>query len=571
MVLIPREAEIITLVNKQGTVSVRELAEIYHVAEITIRRDLRKLESLHLLRRTHGGAMRLDDQTAWGLPDVIDLLDTSPYVSADALVLAPVQHQIAHTLRERALRSHIPLIAESAPQKGAIYLGPDNFDASVKLGQWTAQYIEEAFDGRAHVLSIILSLPNTLERSAGFLEGLQSTLHTPPHVVTINGHGFYNEAYQAALDALHVHPEINVIFGINDDSVMGGLQAYLDLERDPDQLVAVNVGGEGKTLFDELQRGGALRACLALFPEVVGRMAVDTALRLWNGEDIGRAVITPSVILTADNLSDYYTCNDQVWQLNRAAVDQLEYTRLSSPMPNVSNKRLSFVFHYRTHEWYANVTKAMRERAEQVGVHFSAEDVNEDLKAEIAELRRLIGKAAAAYVNDGETIILDTGMATACMVQFLHGHKNLTVITNSIAVFQRLQNNPEINLTLTGGNLHRDSQALVSRGAQLLLKEVRADKAFIVAGGVSQAFGVSCANLPEAEIRRAMIAAAREVVLLVDHTAIGTEAHTRITGLEDIDTIITDAGTLPAQRLELNQRGIKVIVAGQIRAPADLS
>ncbi len=570
MVLIQREAEIITLVNKQGAISVRELAELYHVAEITIRRDLRKLESLHLLRRTHGGATRLDEKLGW-LPANVDLLDSAPYVTADALILAPVQNQIAHTLRERALRSHIPLIAESAPQKGAIYLGPDNFNASVKLGRWTAQYIEDEFDGRAHVLSIILNLPNTLERTAGFLEGLQSALHVPPHIVTVNGHGFYNEAYQAAVDALHVHPEINVIFGINDDSIMGGLQAYLDLERDPDQLVAVNVGGEGKTLFDELQRGGVLRACLALFPEVVGRMAVDAALRLWNGEDIGREVITPSAILTAENLSDYYTVNDQTWQLNSEAVDQLEHTRWASPMPNIPNKRLSFVFHYRTHEWYENVTKAMRERAEQMGVHFSAEDVNEDLKAEIAELRRLIGKAAAAYVNDGETIILDTGMATSCMVQFLHGQHNLTVITNSIAIFQRLQNNPAINLTLTGGNLHRDSQALVSHGAQLLLREVRADKAFIVAGGISQSFGVSCGNLPEAEVRRAMIAAAREVVLLVDHTAIGTEAHTRITGLEDIDTIITDTGTLPAQRLELNQRGIKVIVAGQIRTSADLT
>jgi len=113
--------------------------------------------------------------------------------------------------------------------------------------------------------------------------------------------------------------------------------------------------------------------------------------------------------------------------------------------------------------------------------------------------------------------------------------------------------------------LHRESQALVGRGAELLLRELRAHKVFIVAGGVSPSFGVSCANLPEAEVRRAMIAAAREVVLLVDHTVIGTEAHSRITGLENIDTIVTDAGTSPAQRLEFNQRGIKVIVAGQIR------
>ncbi len=78
--------------------------------------------------------------------------------------------------------------------------------------------------------------------------------------MTVDGHGLYNEAYQVAKDALRVHPEINVIFGINDDSVLGGLQAYLDLDRDPERMLAVNVGGEGKTLFDVLYRGGPLKA-----------------------------------------------------------------------------------------------------------------------------------------------------------------------------------------------------------------------------------------------------------------------------------------------------------------------
>src|SRR5262249_10649878 len=145
---------------------------------------------------------------------------------------------------------------------------------------------------------ISLDLPNTLERNAGFIEGLKAELRPAPQTVVIDGRGLYNEAYQAAIDALHVHPEINVVFGINDDSVLGGLQAYLDLGRDPERVVAVNVGGEGKTLFDQLQRDGPLRACLALFPEVVGRMAVDLALRLWNGEAVEASVMTPAIILT---------------------------------------------------------------------------------------------------------------------------------------------------------------------------------------------------------------------------------------------------------------------------------
>ena len=59
-----------------------------------------------------------------------------------------------------------------------------------------------------------------------------------------------------------------------------------------------------------------------------------------------------------------------------------------------------------------------------------------------------------------------------------------------------------------------------------------------------------------------MIAAAREVVLLVDHTVFGREANQHVATLKQIDTIITDAGLLATHRLELNQNGIKVILVG---------
>src|SRR4051794_19866637 len=109
MILAKRESEIITLVNEQGAVSVRELAGLYQVAEITIRRDLKKLEALNLLRRTHGGATRLDERSGKRFSSGAI---AEAEVSADALILAPVQGHAAHTLHERALRSHIPLIAE---------------------------------------------------------------------------------------------------------------------------------------------------------------------------------------------------------------------------------------------------------------------------------------------------------------------------------------------------------------------------------------------------------------------------------------------------------------------------
>ena len=70
------------------------------------------------------------------------------------------------------------------------------------------------------------------------------------------------------------------MFGINDDSILAGIQAYSDLGRDPTLLLAVAIGGEGNTIFDTLADQGSLKACVAMFPEIVGRLAIDTVLHL---------------------------------------------------------------------------------------------------------------------------------------------------------------------------------------------------------------------------------------------------------------------------------------------------
>lgn len=560
MLTVEREEAILALVNKHGIVSVRELAELCNVTEMTIRRDLRRLEASDLLRRTRGGAVRIDRPALTAAPDEPLVKVDSP----DALILAPVQNLTAHTMRERAIRNRIPLLAESAPFDGAIYLGPRNFEASFTLGRWAGEYVQRRFGGKARVLDITQTLINIRARSAGFAHGLYSVLDTDADIISINGRGLYSEAYQVAFDALRLHPEINVIFGINDDSVLGGLQAYRDLHGDADRVLAVNVGGEGKTLFDVLHRGGPLKACLALFPEVVGRLGIEGVQRLWAGESFGCEIITPSAILTAENLTDFYTPTENGWELCKEAVDRLEQTRWSTPVPHTPGKSISFVIHYRTHEWYQNLAQSMRQHAAAAGIKLSVVDVNEDLKAEIRELRRLIGKLAASYVEDGEIVILDTGTYTADMAQFLEGRRDLTVITNSFDVFQRLRTSPNIKITLTGGDFDPDTRAFVGHGAKLLLEEIRADKVFVVAGGLSASFGLSSETQPEAEVRRAMINAAREVVVLADHTVLGTDSHIHVVGLNQVDTVITDAGVMSVHRVDLNQRGIQVIVAGQV-------
>lgn len=554
-----REAKILARVSTTGSVSVRDLAQTFGVTEVTIRRDLQRLEERNKLTRTHGGAVSLGVAGAALTKD-----DPSPdvQVKADALIIAPVQNREAHALREGANRNGIPYLAESSPQPGAKYLGPNNLEAGRSLGSWTGEAVVTR-SWQASVLELTQSdLANTRERSKGFAEGLQRSIGTPHSYISVEGGGIFSKSYQMALAALKLHPQINVIFGVNDDSVLGAIQAYLELERDPALLLAVNVGGEGSTILDALSKEGPLAACVALFPEMVGKAAVNAIMRLWNEETLEATILTPHALLTRDTLQSYYARTHERWEL-REDVIQLEQPLISDGAAQVARgKSISFVVQYRTHEWYQNVAKSMQAYAEAYGVQISARSVTEDFKSEITELKRAIGKRAAALVEEGDTVILDTGAATSNMIPFLAG-KPMTIITNSLEVFRQVQSDPTIHLKLTGGDYNAQYRAFTGRGAHLYLEDVRVDKAFIVAAGVSGAFGVSCISTEEAEVRRSMIRAARQVIVMADHTTLGHESNVRVVDLNKIDMLITDAGISPEQDLELSQHGVQVVVVGR--------
>lgn len=559
-----REKEIIQIVNNGGGSAVRHLAERFDVTEATIRRDLRKLETLQLLERTHGGA--IPTGTSLGL--LQQQVSDGTMNATDALILAPVQNTASHTLRERSLRKNIPFLAESCPQEGAIYLGPDNYAAAYTLGQWTGKHFLKVWGSNAvgHLLDITQDkFPNTQERSRGFEEGIMSVLGEQLHIETIDGGGLYSNVYQTASDALRLHPEINLMFGINDDSILAGIQAYLDLNRDPDRLIAVNVGVEGDTVIRALTSESPLRACIGLFPDAVAQLAIGAIVHLWNEGEIGDEVITPHALLTADNLSEYYRETQDGWAVIPAAWGRLHTPAwIAEISPLTEEREVSFVILYRTHEWYQNLSRAMARYAADLNIRFTVRDLADDLKNEIRELRRLIGKVAASLIHDGDTVLLDTGIPTSNITQFIQGRKNLTVITNSIDVFQRLHQNSSLKLILTGGEYDSDSGSFIGRGAHLLLKEMRVDKAFLVAGGVSTEFGISSVTMDEAELRRSMIRAAREIIVLADHTVLDSESNFHVAGLESVDMLVTDSGIWASQRLELSQIGIRVLVADEV-------
>ena len=176
-----------------------------------------------------------------------------------------------------------------------------------------------------------------------------------------------------------------------------------------------------------------------------------------------------------------------------------------------------------------------------------------------AEKRR-IGAAAAAMVNDGETIILDSGTTTQEIARHLKGKKGLQVITNGVNVAMELLGVQGIQLVIVGGILRADSVSVVGGFAENMLEHLSADRLFLGAAACDPEFGPSTPNLEESLVNQAMVKIAREVVLVVDSTKFTKRSMSRITSFSGIHKVITDKGIAPEIEERLRTSGCEVVL-----------
>lgn len=295
-----RHARILELLEQCDELTLGEIARrLGRVSEVTVRRDVAELAELGRLERRRGGASRLGRPEKPEGPETTGSPVPSEIEDVDALILPPIDGRGADTLRMLARRRRIPFLAELSPQDFGAYLGPDNFRAGRDLGNRAGRSLNDVIDRASLLMISIGQLPNTRARCEGFERGFRETFRGGFVHRQIDSRGSYRIAFEGAMDALQVHPEVNIIFGVNDHSILAGLDAADRLGRD---VHGYGVGGEGSRLFEALSSRGAMRACAALFPEIVGLLGVDALARAFSGQPLPDAIDTPHAIISADNL-----------------------------------------------------------------------------------------------------------------------------------------------------------------------------------------------------------------------------------------------------------------------------
>ena len=173
---------------------------------------------------------------------------------------------------------------------------------------------------------------------------------------------------------------------------------------------------------------------------------------------------------------------------------------------------------------------------------------------------RMAKAALPALPGDG-AVLLDASPMSHHLAALLPADRELIVVTNSFDVATMLSGRSKLELRVIGGQLRPGSSGVVGPWSQQALRTSFVEVAFVVADGVTAAAGASSADEELAEFNRAVVAAARRVVVFADHTALGRTHPAVFAAPAAIDTIVTDEDADPDLLREIAAAGPQPVVA----------
>lgn len=192
--------------------------------------------------------------------------------------------------------------------------------------------------------------------------------------------------------------------------------------------------------------------------------------------------------------------------------------------------------------------------------HESDQPFGERLRVGAREKAR-IGEAAASLVKDGMKIFIDTGTTTIACLKHLENRKDLTVVSNSIAVASHFFTVPETSVRVLGGRMRSDYQATYGHETVAALKEHFFDLAIIAISAIHIDRGFMDFGEDEAVLRRIARTQAKKSVIVADSSKFGRLGSIHTLGLDEIDAVITSGVIGREFSDQFSQSNVEVIHA----------
>jgi DeoR family deoxyribose operon repressor len=166
----------------------------------------------------------------------------------------------------------------------------------------------------------------------------------------------------------------------------------------------------------------------------------------------------------------------------------------------------------------------------------------EQEKDHFAQAKAEASSVAAGLLADNETLFIDCGTTLATLARLIPAEMHVTVVCYSLNVAEILRRKPNVRMILLGGVYVPSSDSFSGEESIEVLRRMGINKAFISAGGVDAARGVTCWNFHEVGLKQAAMASAVERHLVVDSSKFGVVKAVRFSQIDDFDSIITEKG-----------------------------
>ena len=214
--------------------------------------------------------------------------------------------------------------------------------------------------------------------------------------------------------------------------------------------------------------------------------------------------------------------------------------------------------------------RTLEQRGELQRVHGGAVRVDEGTKRELlfhekatlrADEKERIAEAALGLIENGDSVYLDGGSTVLALARKLGSRRELTVVTNSLAITNELAGASGIELIVTGGVYKEDEEAFLSDFASLIFSKIHVDIFFLTTCGISVEAGVTYQRMDEIPVQTKMMKAADCTIAIVDSSKLGVNSLVRMCGIESIAALVTDVGISAEQRRRFEKAGVHVVVA----------
>lgn len=200
---------------------------------------------------------------------------------------------------------------------------------------------------------------------------------------------------------------------------------------------------------------------------------------------------------------------------------------------------------------------AIKIKFQRMGIDLSISDKQKEFLKE----KQLIAKEAVKLIEDGDTIVLDSGTTTTEIAKNLGQFTNLTIITNALNIASILSEYEGVNIFMPGGSLRKKSLSLVGVLADENFEKFYCDKLFLGADGFDTTHGLSTPNSEEAHLNQVMMKIAKKVIVVADSRKFERRRFAFIGPVSHVDVVITDSGVTEEVKVRLEKNGVKVIVA----------